>query len=484
MPLTTKTRYAPLFRVLTEDGVQQIHETVTRVLSEVGVVFPHERAHAVFREAGAQVDGDRVRIPPALLMEALGEAPGSFTFYDRAGDPAMLLEPYEVHFGTYGTAPYWYNPHTGEREPSTLETISSTARVCDALPNVEWSMPMGVPSDVDVPVADRYQFFEAVTNNTKTIYSSTYTADGMADVVEMAAVVAGGRERLRERPFFTTGINPATPLQYDHEVTGKLLVMADAGLPMLFNPMPMAGGTTPATMAATIVIALVEGLAGCTLAQLVNPGVPVVTGGVLTIMDMRTTVCAYGAPELTLMMAGITEMCRFYDIPSYGTAGCSNSKIPDPQAAIEATNSILGSALAGSNLIHDIGLVDSGMTVSLEAFVMSDEIIKTVRRIVGGIEVSPETLAYDLIASVGPGGHFLGEDHTLDHFREHHYSDLIDRQDFEGWMNSGAKSMNDAMTEKVHHILETHHPEPLPEEKVREMERIIERARKRLVDEI
>jgi trimethylamine--corrinoid protein Co-methyltransferase len=481
MPLTTKSRYAPLFRVLTEDGVQQIHETVVRVLSNIGVTFPHERAHVIFREAGAEVDGDQVRIPRELLMEALEEAPSSFTFYDRGGEPAMLLEPYEVHFGTYGTAPYWYNPWTGEREPSTLETISTTARVCDALPNVEWSMPMGVPSDVEVPVADRYQFFEAVTNNTKTLYSSTYTAEGMTDVVEMAAVVAGGRERLRERPFFTTGINPATPLQYGHEVTGKLLVMADAGLPMLFNPMPMAGGTTPATMASTIVIALAEGLAGSTLAQLVNPGVPVVTGGVVTIMDMRTTACAYGAPELTLMMAGITEMCRFYDVPSYGTAGCSNSKVPDPQAAIEATNSMLGSALAGSNLIHDIGLVDSGMTVSLEAFVMSDEIINMVRRIAGGIEVSAETLAYDVIARIGPGGHFLGEDHTLRHFREHHYSDLIDRQDFEGWTNSGSKTMNDLMTAKVDEILRTHYPEPLPEEKVREMERIIERARKRLL---
>lgn len=476
MTITKRNLHAPYFRVLSDEGVQDIHKTVTRVLSEIGVEFPHEQAQNIFRKAGAKVDGKRVRIPSQLLMDTLKLAPNSFTFYNRDGTPAMNLEPFEVHFGTYGTAPYWYNPFTGRRELSTSETIAVTARVCDALPNVEWSMPMGVPSDVEAPVADRHQFFQAITNNTKTLYSSTYTAEGMADVVEMAATVAGGLENLRAKPFFTTGINPGSPLRYDHEVTGKLIVMAAAGLPMLFNPMPMAGGTTPTTMASTIAIALAEGLAGIVLAQLINPGVPVVTGGVLAVMDMQTSVITYGAPELSLMMAGITEMCRFYGVPSYGTAGCTNSKILDPQAAVEATNSLLTSAFAGSNMIHDLGLIDTGMTVSLEAFVLGDEIVKLVRRIMGGLEVSEETLAYDLIAEVGPGGHFLDKPHTLRHFRENHNSSLINRQNYESWLLSGARSMNDRMTDKVQDILSNHHPQSLSEDVIHEMNRVIERA--------
>ncbi|OGV95911.1 hypothetical protein A2W24_01100 [Microgenomates group bacterium RBG_16_45_19] len=484
MTITKRNAHAPYFRVLFDEGVQEIHRTVTRVLSEVGVEFPHEHAQSVFRKAGAKVDGKRVRIPPELLMETLNMAPTSFTFYNRDGSPAMNLAPFEVHFGTYGTAPYWYNPNTGRRELSTLDTIAVTARICDALPNIEWSMPMGVPSDVEAPIADRYQFFQAVTNNTKTLYSSTYTAEGMKDVVEMAAIVAGGIDNLREKPFFTTGINPGSPLRYDHEVAGKLIVMAEAGLPMLFNPMPMAGATTPTTMASTIVIALAEGLAGIVLAQLINPGVPVVTGGVLAIMDMRTSVITYGAPELSLMMAGITEMCRFYGVPSYGTAGCTNSKVVDPQAAVEATNSLLTSAYAGSNMIHDVGLLDTGMTVSLEAFVLGDEIIKLVRRIMGGLEVNEETLAYDLIAEVGPGGHFLDKPHTLRHFRENHNSPLINRQNYEDWMTSGSKTMNDRLTEKVQDILVHHHPQSLSDDVVREMEKIIDRSAIRIHDRV
>lgn len=479
MPLRTTSSTAPLFEVLTRQDMEHIHGTVLKVLGEIGLDFPHEEALALFGDAGAGVKGDRVRIPEQLLMEAIEQAPSSITFYTRDGKPAMVLEGYEVHFGTYGTAPYAYDPYTGERGLSTAQTIADAARVCDYLPHIEWSMPMGVPSDVPVPVADRYQFYHAVINNHKPLYSSAYTADGMADVVEMAAVVAGGKDALRQRPFFTTGINPSTPLRYGHEVIGKLLVMAQAGLPIIFNSCPMAGGTAPVTMASTLVVALAEGLAGLTLAQLKRPGVPVIPGGGPVIMDMRTMVCAQGAPELALMVAGCAQMYRYYNIPSYGTAGGSNSKVLDPQAAIEATNSILNSALAGSNLVHCIGAIEDCLTVSLEAFVMGDEIIALVRRVAGGIVVNEETLAYDVLKKVGPGGHFIDQPHTLHHFRGHHYSKMIDRRIYDGWTLSGAKTMNDRMTDKVHWILENHHPPPLPEDVLQELERLLERSRVR-----
>ncbi|HKZ53867.1 MAG TPA: trimethylamine methyltransferase family protein [Anaerolineales bacterium] len=480
MPLRTTSPSAPLLRVLTPEGVDQIHQTVLKTLGEIGVVFPHPEAQALFRRAGARVQGDRVCIPEGLLEDTLAEVPPSVTLYTREGEPAMVLEGHESHFGTYGTALYWYEPETGERRRGTRQAVGFTARVCDYLPNVEWSMPMAVPSDVPTPVADLYQFYDAVTNHRKPLYSSTYTAGSMAEVVEMAAVIAGGKEALRQRPFFTTGINSGSPFVYSQEVVGRLLVMAEAGLPIIFNPMPMAGGTAPATLAGTVVVALVEGLAGLTLAQLKNPGVPVITGGVLATMDMRTTVCGYGAPELALMMAAITEMCRHYRVPSYGTAGCSNSKLPDAQAAMEATNSILMSALAGSNLVHDIGLVDTGMTVSLEAFVLSDEIIGMVRHITRGIVVDEEELAFEVMKAVGPGGHFLADPHTLRHFRRHHQSPLIDRRRHEAWFLSGAETMEDRIKEKVRWILENHHPTPLPEAVLQELERILQRARARL----
>jgi trimethylamine---corrinoid protein Co-methyltransferase len=336
-------------------------------------------------------------------------------------------------------------------------------------------MPMGVPSDVPAPVADRHQFYQAVTNQSKTLYSSTYTAAALIDVIEMAAVIAGGMDNLRKKPFFTTGINPSSPLRYGNEVVGKLLVMAQAGLPIIYNSCPMTCGTSPATLAATITMTVVEGLAGAILAQLKNPGVAVIPGGGPSTMDMSTTVVGLGTPELGMMVAGCAQMFRFYGIPSYGTAGAANSKIPDPQAAIEFTNSILLSALSGSNLVHCGGSVDACMTISMEAFVLCDEIIAMARRIARGVKVDDETLAFDVMKKVGPGGHFLEEKHTMRHFREHHQSKLIDRQNFDGWIMTGGKSMNDLMTEKVHWVLENYQPKPLPEDVMAELGRMMAR---------
>jgi trimethylamine--corrinoid protein Co-methyltransferase len=467
MTLSSISEHAPLFQVFTQDGIEEIQKTVVKTLSEVGVDFHHEGALQIFKKAGAVVDGERVRIPEQLLEDALSVTPSEFTFYTRDGEPNMKMGGYEVHYGTTGTNPYWFNPYTNQRELSTRQTIRYFARLCDYLPSMEWSMPLGVPSDAPVQI---------VTNNTKTLYSSCYTSKGMADVVEMAAVVAGGKEELRKKPFFTTGVNPGSPLKYDFEVTGKLLIMANAGLPILFNPMPMAGATAPSTMPGVIVIALSEGFAGLVLAQLVRPGTPIVTGGVLSPMDMSTTINTYGSPEFSLMMAGISEVLRHYKIPSYGTAGCSNSKMVDSQAALEMMQSLLVSTLAGSNMIHNLGLVDTGMTANLQAHVLGDEIAAIVRRIAGGIEVSEETLAYDVIKKVGPGGHFLGEDHTLQHFRENHHSKLIDRRKWENWLEAGAKTMEERLTEKVFWILDNHEPKPLHADVLQELDAMLERA--------
>jgi trimethylamine--corrinoid protein Co-methyltransferase len=476
MPLRTTSATAPLFQVLSEGDIEQLHEAVLHVLSEIGLDLQHERALSILKRAGAVVQGSRVRFPTGLVMDAIGEAPSSITLFSRDGQPAMVLEGREVHFGTYGTAPYAYDPYTGQRGPATTQTIADAARVCDYLPNIEWSMPMGVPSDAPTLTADRHQFYHAVIHNTKTLYSSAYTPEGMRDAIEMAAIVTGGQEALRQRPFFTTGINPSTPLRYGREVLGKLLVMADAGLPIIFNSCPMAGATAPATLASTIVVNLAEGLAGVTLAQLARPGVPVIPGGGPTIMDMSTTVCGQGAPELGMLVAGCAQMYRFYGLPSYGTAGGTNSKVVDPQAAMEATNSILLAALAGSNLVHCIGAIEDCMTVSLEAFILGDEIIAMARRIAGGIAVDEETLALDVLKQVGPGGHFIDQTHTLRHFREHHYSKLINRQIHDAWTLAGSKTMNERMMEKLRWILANHHPQPLPGDVLREMKSIIARA--------
>lgn len=465
----------PEFRILSQDQVQEIHLAALEVLSRIGVEIPNADALSLLEEAGADVSGTRARIPPYLVEEALKSAPSTVILYTRGGQPTLHLEDRKVYFGTYGTAPYTYN-HTGERHLTIKQDIANAARICDYLPNVDWAMPMGVPADCPVPTADRHQFHAAILNQRKPLIASAYSVAGLADIVEMASVTAGGLEALRLRPFFGTPIDPSSPLRIGEVVAGKLLYMAERGLPIIFNPMPMCSGTVPSTMAGNLVVTAAEDLCGLVLAQTKRKGAPVIMGGVITIMDMSTGVCTYGAPELSMMMAAFAELAQYYKIPMYGTAGCSNSKLVDQQAAIESAISILMTALSGANLVHDIGVVDNAMTVSLEALVMCDEIIAMVKRIMGGIEVNRDTLAVEVLEKVGPGGHFLSEEHTLRHFKEHYRSKLIDRQNYDAWMESGALTMGDRMKAKVQQILAEYQPEPLPEDVQHELERIVRRA--------
>jgi len=197
-------------------------------------------------------------------------------------------------------------------------------------------------------------------------------------------------------------------------------------------------------------------------------------GGVFTTLDMRTTVFSYGAPELLLLDAALTDISK---IPVFSTAGCSDAKELDQQAGLEGGLSILMAAQSGANLIHDVGYLESGLLGSLDMLVLSNEAISMVKRIMRGISVNQETLAVDVISRVGPGGHFLDDDHTISHFKKEIWiPELIDRSNLEEWSRAGHKNMGDRVRQRVHQILETHHPQPLEEKMIHELKAIIARA--------
>jgi len=200
-------------------------------------------------------------------------------------------------------------------------------------------------------------------------------------------------------------------------------------------------------------------------------------GGVFTSLDMRTSVFSYGAPELLLLDAALTDISKTLGIPVFSTAGCSDAKTLDQQAGLEAGLSILMAAQSGANLIHDVGYLESGLLGSLDMLVLSNEAISMTKRIMHGISVNQETLAVDVISRVGPGGHFLDDDHTIAHFkREIWIPELIDRSNREDWDKAGRKSLGDRIRQKVLEILETHQPHPVEEKTVKELKAIIAKA--------
>jgi trimethylamine--corrinoid protein Co-methyltransferase len=259
----------------------------------------------------------------------------------------------------------------------------------------------------------------------------------------------------------------------------KLLLCSELSIPLLFTPGSMTGGTAPATRAGAMVISVAESLAGLVVHQLKNQGAPIISGGNSMVMDLMTTICSYGAPEFQLVIAGYSELFHYYKLPVWGFAGCSDSHLLDEQAAIEATFSIMMNAMAGTNLIHDVGYLSSGLTGSCEMIVMSDEIIGMVKRMLRGIPVDRDTLATEAIHRVGPGGHFLMDEHTLRHMHSEFWRPrILNRDPLETWQNKGAKPMRVRLNERVRAILSDHSVEPLSEQTRRSLSDIIAKRQK------
>jgi trimethylamine--corrinoid protein Co-methyltransferase len=293
----------------------------------------------------------------------------------------------------------------------------------------------------------------------------------------MAYIRVGGKEAWRKGPIFSLYIEPVSPLSHSQEVVQKLLFCCDNDIPFVYTPCPLAGATAPTTLAGLLVQALAESLFGIVLSQLRKPGSQIIIGGLMSNMDMLSTIYCYGSPEMALLSAGYTDITKWLRVPEYETAGCSDAKRFDEQAAMEAAINIATAGLVGGNMIHDVGYLDSGLTSCLDLMVASDEIIDMVKRILRGIPVTPETMALDVIEEIGPGGHYMEHDHTYDRFRTEIWRPkLIDRQNWENWNLDGAKSYGERVHERVLAILEAETEPLLDASMFKEMRRICELA--------
>jgi len=475
MPLQSNyTSYdAPRLRKLSDDQVEQLHHASLEILDRTGIRLYEAEALELLKKKGIQPeDGNRVRIPPGLVEWALSVAPKRAVLCDRHGQRVMPLERNNVFFGTGSDCPNVIDLRTGERRPGTLQDIVEATIVCDALEHIDFLMSFCSASDLPQETADRQQMRAMLMNSTKPVLFVTTEFEGCVDVVRMAEAVAGGEEQLRRNPLTACYINVTHPLRHNQEALRKLLFLSGKGLPTTYTPVVLRGGTGPVTAAGAIALANAGELAGLVLAQLKREGAPLIlTGGVNDMLDMRSTIDAYADPTNRVMLV---ELAHRYDLPIFGLTGCSDSKLPDEQAAAEAAFSILLETLAGAQLAHDVGYLDSGMTNSIEQVVICDELIAYTKHFMRGLEVSEETLALDLIHQIGPDGDFLSTEHTLKHYREDWYPKLFDRNNYDTWQRKGAKTLRQRAREKALKILETHQPEPLPAEVQQQLDAIVE----------
>jgi trimethylamine--corrinoid protein Co-methyltransferase len=262
---------------------------------------------------------------------------------------------------------------------------------------------------------------------------------------------------------------PVSPLIQGKDAIEKSFLCAEKGIPNVIYGMPMAGATTPATFAGCLAIANSEILSQLVAIQLRNPGAPVIYGSMPSIMDMKTTIYSYGAPEAALMIGALTELCHYYRLPMFGTAGCTDSAGIDAQTGIEITYQVMTAALTGADIVHDVGFVYHAMAVSPELMVLTDEVIGMVMVLMGGIEINDETLPLKLIERLGPKSNYLSENHTLKYFRKFWVPKVFDRSFAR---TEKTKNSGDLLREKTLEILRTYQPKPLPEDLVIELKKM------------
>jgi len=470
-------------KILNSDELYEIHLATLEILERVGVKVSEQKALRMLAEAGASVDFKEkiARIPGYIVEEAIEKAPSGFTLFGRDPKYKLRLQDKRVYFSMGGQSVNVLDLETGKHRASTLKDCENFYRLADALENVHHTTIVVAPRDVPDSVAHVHELFVGFRSTTKTLDGETYGQAAVLDSIRMASVVAGGEEELKKRPLLLGFHNPISPLQHSEKLTEGLMLYAQYKQPVIVAPEAQAGATAPVTLAGLLAQQNAEVLSGILIAELVNPGAPVLFGTVSTIMDMKTGNLAYGAIEAGLINVATAQLAHYYGLPSRGTGGGTESKTPDIQGGFEKAMTLMMAALAGINFIYNAaGTLESTLTASYEQAVIDNEICGMVSRALRGIEISDETLAIDVIGDVGPGGQYLDQRHTLKYLEKEHYiPKIINRQKREKWKKAGSKDLREAAREAAKRILKEHQPEPLDRDIEQELKMIVREVEKR-----
>ncbi len=465
--------------VFSADEVRTLHYATLEILHDLGIKVVSEEALEIFHGAGARVERCEgygiVKIPSYVIEDCIRWAPSNIIWYGRDPEKDFKAEPNRVGFSTFGECVQIIDPVTREVRPSTKEDLAGATRVCDYLDEIALvERPMG-SLDQYSETQPLHNYEAMVTNTGKHIFLGFYSAGNTRKMVEMAAACVGGKEKFKKRPTMTAFVCPTSPLQLVQMCCDVIIECARSGVPVSPISMVLSGATAPATVAGSIVTHNAEVLSAIALAQLTVKGTPCTYASCSTIMDLRFSGPAIGAPEIGLISAGLTKLAQYYQLPCLVGGGHSDSKLPDAQAAYESSLTATVSALAGANIIYGAGALESGMTFDYAKLMMDAERIRGILQVVKGIEVTDQSMALDIIKAVGPGGEFLTHQHTYENMRSMSRSKLFNRENRETWMEkTGGKDLTECAYEEALHVLENHKPIPLPNSAAETMRSIIE----------
>jgi trimethylamine---corrinoid protein Co-methyltransferase len=468
----TRTTSAHYHRMGNQE-CEQIHQGTLEILERIGIEVHDDRARDLLVKGGARADGLLVRLPEYMVERALNTAKKQMTLYDREGNVAIRAGGYRSYFGGGSDCLNVLDHRTGQRRRATLCDVKEAITLMDALPEVDFVMSAFLPKDVDQLIYDRYQMEVMLNHTTKPIVFVSPDFEGCVAAVEMCEVVAGGEEAFRNKPFATCYINVTSGLVANAEALQKCMYLAEKGLPQLYIPVNSGGVNTPHTTAGCLASLNAGTLLGIVLSQLVREGSAVaVSGWNGGPYNLKTMVGNYVMAE----EQGVsTSMGKYYNLPVFGMAGCTDSKVLDMQAGFEVTVSLMTNLLHGANIIHDIGFMDAGLQGSLQLMALCNDYLGFLRAATAGVVVNEDTLALDVMAELGPSGNYLDHKHTLRHYREPFYSKLADKRQYDIWAEDGSTTMEARAGSQVDEILASHQPPHLPIDVYQAVHKIVER---------
>ncbi len=461
--------------VLSPEDVARIHTATLDVIETVGVRFPSRIALDIWEAHGATVDRETmiVKAPGGVIEQALKQAPPSYKLAAR--DPAqdLPLDGSHVFVGTDGCGVEVIDIETGKRRLSCLKDVADIARLGDYLEEVAFHWVAVSAQDCPPETRGLHELRAIWENSTKHAQTeSIYSAHEARAAVEMAGVIAGGREALRGRPVLSIMQCTLSPLGQDGGSIDAALIGAAAGIPVGFMTMAACLTTAPATLAGNLVVGNAEVISALALIQLAHPGAPVFYAAAQTASDLRTGAYTGGGPEDFLFGAATNVLADFYDIPLSMGSFATGAKEPNWQAGIENSLSTFMASVVMSDMLLGVGLLHGSRIWSYAQMLMDCEIFNIVHKMMEGIAVNEETLALETIRAVGPGGNFLAQPHTRKHMRDLWLSTLMDRRAYSVWEERRDGAQDWALV-RAREILGTHEPVPLDPGIGKEFDRII-----------
>ena len=468
-----------LFKILSEWEVKKLHLAALEILNTIGLKVDSEKVRKMLEEAGAKVNHETMMVcfPSNLVDESIKKAPQRVIYGARNPKYDLVLEPGGDIFCRALTGPEGYiDLETGKYRLAKMSDAKDWARLVDGLENIDY---FGLPyaSDIDPDTRDLRMMSVALENSEKHSLFQPYNGEHMELMVELALAVVGSREELKKRPIFNILTSITSPLHVLEYASDIIITAGKHGIPVELNSMAIAGGTAPVTVAGLTLLSHTEVLAGIAIAQIANPGAPMVYRPLPMVMDMSSGVALEATVENAMIAAAQAQLVReTYNIPTNVMGQVSDTFTSDGQSMIERVFNALLPALAGANIVSGAGGLEHVYTLDPVQLVIDDEIVGMTKRILRGFEINDSTLGLDALARVGPGGNFLSDEHTLKYFKTEYYRPHIFNRGARAiWQSKGEKDLNENARERAKAILREHKPAPLAEDVVKELDSIIKR---------